>query len=111
MRNSDVAIRFFEGATKGGVKHLFIEENVIYSYGHHFPIAIRLNDGEGYRYIFNSDGYSNTTAMHKGFVKRLIGDRIVLETNTQKLKELINSDVKDLKEIMLENLGDENATA
>jgi hypothetical protein len=63
--NSDLAHNFAHGATSGASANMFIEGEVIYSYGHHFPIAKRLNNG---KYIFTSDEYSISTSRHKSEV-------------------------------------------
>ncbi len=31
-----------EGRTRGKASNLFIEGNVLYSYGHHFPLLVRM---------------------------------------------------------------------
>lgn len=79
-RTEDVAVAFAQGATKGKANSMFIEGNTIYSYGHHFPIAIRK---EGKVAWFNSSGYSKTTAIHKGRVRRALeGAGFTLENKT-----------------------------
>ena len=69
MKNSDLAESFAQGATSGKGNHVFISGNVIYSYGYHFPIAIRTGSNTA---LFNTSGYSHTTAVHKGNVKRAL---------------------------------------
>jgi hypothetical protein len=44
---------------------LYFNNNAIYSYGYHFPIAYIIGDNLA---IFNHRGYSNTTAKHKSNV-------------------------------------------
>jgi len=87
---------FIEGRASG---HLFIEGRAIYSYGYHFPIALRLIDG----WVFNTDKYSVTTSRHQSLVKTQLSGHIV-EANTKELKELIAQDVHYLKDVMLERL-------
>jgi hypothetical protein len=69
VKNRDVAEAFAEGKRKGGTKHLFIEGDTIYSYGHHFPIAKRTGEHEA---EFTELGYSSTTSHHKGLVERAL---------------------------------------
>jgi len=64
VSHSDLATNFSNGATKGKGSRMFIKGDTIYSYGIHFPIAIRTKWG----YIFNSEGYSSSTANHKRHV-------------------------------------------
>ncbi len=67
VSNSDLARNFAQGKTKGKSNSMFIDEDTIYSYGYHFPIAKRWNK-DGIDYLFNSHGYSVTTACHKSYV-------------------------------------------
>lgn len=105
MQNEDVAIDFSKGLTDSKVKNMFIEDNVVYSYGYHFPIAIRLKDeGKGwgsYIYLFNQDGYSNSTSRHKNLVKRHITGEIK-ECHTEFLKLVISKNIKTIKELVAE---------
>lgn len=51
---------------------IFFENETIYSYGHHFPMAYRKSDGS---YIVNADTYSSTTSQHQGGVRAAIRGR------------------------------------
>lgn len=63
--NSEVAHRFATGIGERCTgSHMFFEGNVIYSYGHHFPMAIKWN---GY-VLYNDDSYSVSTSKHQGYV-------------------------------------------
>lgn len=49
---------------------------VIYSYGHHFPIAMFVRDAQGQEAIlFTTRTYSKTTAKHIGYVRMAISHR------------------------------------
>jgi hypothetical protein len=89
ITNQSVADLFAEGYTEGESGNMFIEGNVVYSYGHHFPIAVR----SGGKVYFNSDGYSMTTSIHKGRVLRALASRgvQVVMKNTEELNEIIRS--------------------
>lgn len=96
MKNEDVARAFVNMLDLDNyprTENMFVElENgrrVIYSYGHHFPIAMRISNG---KYLFNEDGYSNTTAHHKSLVKSYIPDHAIILVSTSELKEAIASD-------------------
>ncbi len=67
VSHSDLAIQFAQGKTKGKGNSMFIDEDTIYSYGYHFPIAKRWNK-DGVDYLFNSHGYSSSTSCHKSYV-------------------------------------------
>lgn len=88
MKNSKIAEIFAKGNEQIRTAHLFIEGNVIYSYGYHFPIAFKIDSKNA---LFNSNGYSITTSKHKSLVKRELlhnGFDITL-VNTQELKQKI----------------------
>jgi hypothetical protein len=67
LNNRGVAKAFAQGATSGKTKHMFIEGDKIYSYGHHFPIARRI---EGNKVYFTTQRYSPTTSHHKSLVEQ-----------------------------------------
>jgi hypothetical protein len=84
-RNSEIAGKFAKGAIMGYNKHMYIEGNTIFSYGHHFPIAKKW----GKVYLMNSDGYSATTKRHKMLVFR------DLSTNGETIIFLPNCDIQN----------------
>lgn len=69
MRNQDLAVRFISGAEKGNGSNMFIDGDIIYSYGYHFPIAKRLGSG---MYLVNSESYSVTTSAQQSNVRNAI---------------------------------------
>jgi hypothetical protein len=87
MKNEQVVEEFLNDG-EGKTKNLYFENKngkmVLYSYGYHFPICIKLKDG----YLFNIDGYSSTTSRHKGLLARAL--------NFSNFKELEKVHVKDL---------------
>lgn len=98
MNNAQLAQNFAQGDTSGKTGHMFIDGNIIYSYGYHFPIASLI----GARYaLFNSDGYSNTTARHKSHVYSALleADKIIIECP--------NCDISQAREYLTERV--ENA--
>jgi hypothetical protein len=107
MNNIDVIEHFVKGKRNWDSKvlkgsNLFIDKNTIYSYGYHFPIAVRLNDVDGFKFIWNKDKYSVTTSKHQSQVRRLIDKLIIKEVNTQKMGEYVK--FTDVKEVMLDAL-------
>ena len=63
--NSEVAHRFATGIGERCTgSHMFFEGNIIYSYGYHFPMAIKWN---GY-VLYNDERYSISTCKHQGYV-------------------------------------------
>lgn len=60
--NIEIARAYAAGATKGHAANLFIENDTIYSYGYHFPVAKKLKEGI---YLFNIERYSNSTSRHQ----------------------------------------------
>lgn len=63
MTNEQIARAFALGATEGenGTGSLYIEGPVLYSYGPHWPLALRK---DGFVYV-NADRYSVTTSKHR----------------------------------------------
>jgi len=98
VKNKDIAEAYAHGETHGEAGHIFIDGNIIYSYGKHFPIAVKLDDGI---ILFNSDGYSNTTARHKSLVLNALQGRNIIFKNTEQLKDTIEKGIKSLNELAL----------
>lgn len=71
MNNSQLAHNWFYSVKEEQQgSNIFYEKNIIYSYGYHFPIAIKLD-----KYVlFNSNSYSNTTSKHQNHVLNSIDD-------------------------------------
>ena len=75
MKNSEIAQAFRYGDEATNSNKSFFVENIngviiAFSYGYHFPIAIKFKDGV----LFNSSGYSNTTSRHKSLIRAEIDD-------------------------------------
>ena len=66
MKNSDLAHEFARGATRGSGSNMFCKQNVLYSYGHHFMLAIRRPDKE---FILNGETYSKSTSAHQRYTR------------------------------------------
>jgi hypothetical protein len=108
MKNRNVAEQFVRGNEKLKTQHLFIEGNVLYSYGYHFPMAIRLVLGNEFKFILNNDKYSRTTSRHKTeLLRELSKEDILSECNTGEMQKIAESKVKSVKELMANNLQDE----
>jgi len=66
-----IAHKFARGATKGRGSRVFIEDDKIYSYGHHFVLGTRKEEGDwgcGVKFIVNGDRYSSSTSGHTNLV-------------------------------------------
>ena len=57
--------RFSAGATTGRASNLFAEGDVLYSYDHHFPLAVRRDWGAGIQYLITRDRRSISTGNHQ----------------------------------------------
>lgn len=62
---TEIVEAFRDGAELGQASHVFIDGDTLYSYGHHFPLAVRYRNGDGYRFLVNGDRYSQTTSTHQ----------------------------------------------
>lgn len=103
LRNDFIAKEFASGSIKGQSKTMFIEGDVVYSYGYHFPIAKRVLTDKGMFYLFTKRGYSNSTSKHKAYVGYEIGDAIHLDKDLDerfvpKQRYLNEDEVEQLKE-------------
>ena len=108
MKNKEVVEYFIRSNYKAKTKNLFIENNVLYSYGHHFPLCVKLFNG----FIINENGYSKTTACHKGLLsyeltglnfknleKQQNNFNNILLMNTEKINQILKNDIKTIEEV------------
>ena len=93
VSNRKLAEMFAGGARRGRGSNMFIEGDAIYSYGHHFPIAVRRGRNADYDYDFNEDRYSHSTTVHKSRVRGVLKGRI-FSSNTGGLMERIRKMVR-----------------
>ena len=77
---------------------VFIEENILYSYGKHYALAIRLDYEamlkSGYSYVINSTFASQTTSTQASAVRQAVNDYIELpdaDCSEQGLKTLLDT--------------------
>lgn len=75
MNNKELAKAFADGAVKGKGSNMFIEGDTIYSCGYHFKIAVRYGD----YYLFNSKGYSHSTAKQQSHVRSELPEFKIIE--------------------------------
>lgn len=62
ISNTQIANNFATGInTHKRAYNMFIENNTIYSYGYHYPLATHINNDI---VLINDEGYSNTTSKH-----------------------------------------------
>ena len=93
MTNQKLAEAFAQGENKGQANSMYIKDlktsTVIYSYGEHFPIAIRTSDM--FAYVTNSK-YSSTTSKQTTYVKRAMeAEHLQTEEKTcEELKQLVS---------------------
>jgi hypothetical protein len=74
MNNSQLSHNWANKVKPNGKgSNMFYENDIIYSYGYHFPIAKFFKDINGNELIaFTTRDYSNTTSKHKNHVRRSI---------------------------------------
>jgi hypothetical protein len=85
--NKQVAESFAEGKSDSSGA-MFSEGDVIYSYGKHFPIAVKLEDGT---YLFNKDKYSPTSSKHQSLVRNALRNAKIKEVSTEEIKKVAES--------------------
>lgn len=74
--------RSYDGRTPNS--NVYFERDVIFSYGEHFPMAVRLSDGF---YILNGDRYSSTTSNHQSLLFQAIPNCYRVEIPFSALRE------------------------
>ena len=110
MKQLDIIKVFVEGWTRGRGGNLYIDGNTLYSYGKHFPLAVRLisahkdnSSKNRYAFILNNDSYSKTTTKHKNwFIKEAGEENIIKKVNTQEMGRWMK--MEDIREPMLDAL-------
>ena len=74
LPHNEVAHRWandLEGEDHGQGHNMFFEDKVVYSYGHHFPIARHIENDRGESAVlFTTDAYGTSTAKHKTITSR-----------------------------------------
>lgn len=68
--------------------------NELYSYGNHYLLAIKLNNGG---YLVNTDRYSSTTNKHKCYAKRVMGINETVNVSMSALFNILGN--KDLQKL------------
>lgn len=100
MSNELLAEKFGRGDIEGTGSNMFIEGDTIYSYGHHYKIAIRLNPDQAIassvKYVYNPDRYSPTTNKHQAYVRRNLPSYIAIP-NCNIEEKFLKTYVDDLR--------------
>jgi len=73
MNHKTVVQRFKEGKNYRGSR-IFAENNTLYSYGRHFPLAVRRGEPGAEWYLLNGDKYSISTSKHQGITYSVFSD-------------------------------------
>lgn len=105
MRTDELCKAFANGETDLRCSNMFIERNIIYSYGFHFPLAIRLIVGNEFKFVVNKEKYSKTTSKHKSILMRYINKEDILkECDTGELQSIKDDRISEVKELIIEGL-------
>lgn len=113
--NQEIVEAFVNGEIhKGTANNIFVEGNVLYSYGEHFPMAIKLYDDEGDEgnayFIINKGKYSVTTSRHQCHLRNALikynipEKRMMSEESTSRMIHLVRQNIKTLREAIAERL-------
>jgi hypothetical protein len=88
VSHKEVAEAWNNGSAEKGSR-MFTDGKVIYSHGHHFPIAVYTRGGQ---VLFNNDKYSVSTQKHQGIVLReLNGYNDIVYCNTREIKNYLDN--------------------
>jgi hypothetical protein len=101
--HADIAERFSKGAISGKASSMFIDGDTIYSYGYHFPIArhTKLLFKAQQVVLFNSRGYSSSTARHKMRTAQALRSFFLLEVfgaDEKNVNDQFNQNNHDIQE-------------
>lgn len=69
---------FANGATEGNGCSVYISGDVLYSYGSHYPLAVRKDDGT---FVINVSGYSVSTSKHIHYARSILHPSHDLDVN------------------------------
>lgn len=76
MLSNENAVKAFRDEKFGNSKNIFHEaDDRLYSYGHHFILAIRLENGA---FIINGDTYSSSTSRHTSLCIRYLHPNVII---------------------------------
>jgi len=101
MKTNEEVISDFADGIQGINKNVFSEKDgfgrlVLFSYGYHFPIALKLDDGF---FIFNKSKYSRTTSRHQSLFIGLGSVDLVRNTDTDGIKNLMREEFRTQAEL------------
>lgn len=76
MLSNEGAVRAFRDGMNGSSRHIFHDDyNRLYSYGHHFILAVRLANGT---YLINGDTYSSSTSTHTSICIQTLKPNVII---------------------------------
>lgn len=105
MKNEDLIKAFGKGIPYCKNNSLVVIGNILFSYGPHFPLLIRLESDNGYEFILNKAKYSQTTSKQQNFCRRIFGDKIIAEKTWAEMMSLKgNSGIKSVKDLVADSL-------
>jgi len=87
--NYKVAEDWINGKDSRG-SNMFSEDGVVYSYGHHFPIAFKNKNV----ILINCDRYSITSSRHQRLITYALKDAKWYECTTSEIKQAISNPEK-----------------
>jgi hypothetical protein len=103
LKNTAVVEEFANYGTDESIssKHLYFIKDVLFSYGSHFPLCLRLKDS----WIINADGYSMSTSTHRGhLIREITGE---YSFNLDKLKKAVNNgEITNIKFMTTQEMND-----
>lgn len=90
ISQSTLVERFRDGAASGSASNMFIEGPAIFSYGHHFPLALKGEWGLGLKYLVNGDRYSSSTSQHTHLCIRALTPNVQIPFSALRAAALTN---------------------
>ena len=99
MTSNEDAVRNFRDGKGGNAKNVFREGKYLYSYGHHFKLAVKMRDGS---YLINADTYSVSTSKQTSYCVRILNPHTAIPFSA--LANLTTQDFDDIN--IIDRLND-----
>lgn len=110
MNQDELIKAFVDGKTMNRwASSLHCDGDWLFSYGTHFPLAVRLKFDDEYLFFINEEKYSSTTSKHQSYVRRHTSDKpCITFDHSGYLVELLRSNelkvaIEDSLEMLAKN--------
>lgn len=101
MRNMEVAESFYNNRFENCQgSNFFVQNEILYSYGHHFIVAMCLGDDY---ILLNGDTYSPSTSTHQSYIRQVVPEHMQIIIPFSALRQAIGHYTKYCKIKVIDN--------